>query len=219
MNCVIWYNKLYWVLISSTRYYIFCQINILFFRGEHRAQDNPRGAPPPKSHAALVTPLKGRLITSPCNMDCEHHARQMKASRFDILTLTHAKYLAFCDGYKWITAAYLQSCGYMSFTSNDIVRCFNNIISAHKHVYQLWTNMTTNTSRPQVDCILQKSLKLFPTLDSMSTNDVVDFYDQLHKVSSSHLIIIMPFDAVMLCNRFEGLCIPGLGVMRYAAMG
>jgi hypothetical protein len=29
----------------------------------------------------------------------------------------------------------------------------------------------------------------------------------------------MPFDAIMLRNRFEGLCIPGLGVMRYAAMG
>jgi hypothetical protein len=107
----------------------------------------------------------------------------------------------------------------MSFTSDDIVTCFNVIISTHKGVYQLWTNTTSNTSKPQVDCILQKSLKLFPALDSTSTNDVVDFYDRLHEVSSSHLIAIMPFDAVMLCNHFEGLYVPGLGVMQYAAMG
>ncbi len=31
--CVIWYNILYWVLISSTRYNIFCQIEFLSFRG------------------------------------------------------------------------------------------------------------------------------------------------------------------------------------------
>jgi hypothetical protein len=29
----------------------------------------------------------------------------------------------------------------------------------------------------------------------------------------------MPFNAIMLRNRFEGLCILGLGVMQYAAMG
>ncbi len=143
----------------------------------------------------------------------------MKASRFDISTLAHAGYHGFRDGYAQIMAAFLQSCGYMNFTSNDIVTCFNDIISAHKRAYQLWTNTTYNTSGTQVDCILQKSLKLFPALDSTSTNDVVDFYDRLHEVSSSHLIAIMPFDAVMLCNRFEGLCVPGLGVMQYAAMG
>jgi hypothetical protein len=31
--CIVWYNKLYWVLISSTWYTIFCQIKILSFRG------------------------------------------------------------------------------------------------------------------------------------------------------------------------------------------
>ncbi len=33
MYCIIWYNKLYWVLISSTQYNILCQIKILSFRG------------------------------------------------------------------------------------------------------------------------------------------------------------------------------------------
>jgi hypothetical protein len=89
----------------------------------------------------------------------------------------------------------------------------------HKRVYTLWTNTTTNTASPQVDCILQKSIKLFPTLESTATDDVVNFYDHLNEISPLHLLRIMPFDAIMLRNWFEGLCIPGLGVMRYAAMG
>ncbi len=34
-----------------------------------------------------------------------------------------------------------------------------------------------------------------------------------------HHLAIMPFNTVMLCNCFEGLCILGLGVVHYAAMG
>jgi hypothetical protein len=132
---------------------------------------------PEWSPTTLVTPLKGSIIMPPCNMDRKQHARQMKASRFDILTLVHAKYHGNRDCHEQIMAAFLQSCGYMSFTSNDIVTCFNDIISAHKQVYCLWFNMSNNTTGPQVDCILQKSLKLFPSLDSNSTNEVVDFYD------------------------------------------
>jgi hypothetical protein len=188
-----------------------------YYRNKH--EDDPRSPQPPRSQTALVTPVKGGLITSPWNMDCKCHTQQLKASRFDISTLAHAKYHSHRDGYEQIIAPYLQSCGYTTFISDDVVTCFNNIISAHECVYWLWTNSTTNTSRPQVDCILRKSLKLFPTLDSRSTDDVVDFYDWLHEVSPTHLIAIMPFDAVMLRNHFEGLCIPGLGVMCYAAMG
>jgi hypothetical protein len=152
-------------------------------------------------------------------MDHEQHARQLKANCFDISTLVHAGYHGDWDGHKQITAAILQCCGYTNFTSDDIITCFNNIISAHERVYCLWFNMANNTAGPQVDHILQKSLKLFPSLDSNCTNEVIDFYDRLQEVSSSHLIAIMPFNAVMLCNRFKGLCIPGLGVMRYATMG
>ncbi len=38
MYCVVWYNILYWVLISSTWYNIFCQIKILSFRGWYGCQ-------------------------------------------------------------------------------------------------------------------------------------------------------------------------------------
>ena len=33
-----------------------------------------------------------------------------------------------------------------------------------------------------------------------------------------YALALMPFDAVILKNRFEGLCPPGLGLVRYAAM-
>jgi hypothetical protein len=110
-------------------------------------------------------------------MDRKHHAHQLKASQFDISTLAHADYHGGCDGYSQITATYLQSCGYTSFTKDEVITCFNDIISAHEWVYTLWRNMASNTAGPQVDHILQKSLWLFPTLESTVTNEVVDFYD------------------------------------------
>jgi hypothetical protein len=47
---------------------------------------------------------------------------------------------------------------------------------------------------------------------------VVAFYDRLQEVGSNYLIALMPFDVIVLSNRFEGLCPPGLGLLRYAAM-
>jgi hypothetical protein len=123
------------------------------------------------------------------------------------------------SGVTVLSAGFLEKCGYHMILSDNIVTCFNNIIFAHKQVYCLWFNSSNNTAGPQFNRILQKSLKLFPSLNSNSTIEVGNFYDQLQEVSSSHLIAIMPFVAVMLRNRFEGLCIPGLGVMRYATMG
>jgi hypothetical protein len=51
---------------------------------------------------------------------------------------------------------------------------------------------------PQVDRILQKSLSVFPCLDSTATGDVVTFYDRLQEISMNHLLALMPFDAIML---------------------
>jgi hypothetical protein len=71
---------------------------------------------------------------------------------------------------------------------------------------------------PQVDRILQKSLSVFPHLASTDTGDVVPFYDWLQELSMNHLLALLPFDAIMLQYRFEGLCPPGLGLTRYGAM-
>jgi hypothetical protein len=47
---------------------------------------------------------------------------------------------------------------------------------------------------------------------------VVNFYDCLQEVSMGFILALMPFDAIVLANRFEGLCPPGLGLLSYAAM-
>jgi hypothetical protein len=151
-------------------------------------------------------------------MDRERHARQLGASCFNIASLAHASYHAGHYGAPCITASFLQDCGYTNITSDNVVTCFNDIVSTHERIYQLWTNHTTNTTGPQVSRILEKSLKLFPILDATSTDDVVDFYDRLQELSPTYLFGIMPFNAIMLRFRFEGLCIPGLGVVRYTSL-
>jgi hypothetical protein len=65
-----------------------------------------------------------------------------------------------------------------------------------------------------MDRILQKSLSVFPRLTSTDTSEVVSFYDRLKELSMNYLLALIPFDAIMLQYRFEGLCPPGLGLTR-----
>jgi hypothetical protein len=69
-----------------------------------------------------------------------------------------------------------------------------------------------------VDRILQKSLSVFPCLESTHPEDVVTFYDRLQEVSMNHVLALMSFDAIVVRFCFEGLCPPGLGITRYGAM-
>jgi hypothetical protein len=69
-----------------------------------------------------------------------------------------------------------------------------------------------------VDKILQKSLSVFPRLESTQVDNVVAFYDRLQEVALDYIIAIIPFDAIVLAHKFEGLCPPGLGLIKYAAM-
>ncbi len=48
--------------------------------------------------------------------------------------------------------------------------------------------------------------------------DVVNLYDPLQEVSMGFVLALMSFNAIVLAKRFEGLCHPGLGLLRYAAM-
>jgi hypothetical protein len=98
------------------------------------------------------------------------------------------------------------------------VVCYNDIMYVHKRVWELWYNSSSHTLGPQVDCILQKSLSVFLCLASTATGDVVTFYDRLQEISMNHLLALLPFDAIMLQYRFQGLCPPGLGLTRYGAM-
>ena len=103
-------------------------------------------------------------------------------------------------------------------TAEEVVICTNDIMYVHQKVRELWFNRSSNTSGPQVDRILQKSLSVFPRLSSTDTGKVVSFYDCLQEISMNHLLALIPFDAIMLQYRFEGLCPPGLGITRYGAM-
>ena len=94
---------------------------------------------------------------------------------------------------------------------DDVVGSLNDIVTVHHRISDTWTNPSTNTSGPQVDRILLKSFKLFPTLESLATEDVVGFYDRFQELSTSHLLALMPFDSIVLKSRYEGLFIPGLG--------
>lgn len=104
-------------------------------------------------------------------------------------------------------------------SSDDVVGCLNEIITAHRRITDTCTNPTTNTSGPQVDRILIKSFKLFPKLESLTTEDVVGFYDRFQELSTAHLLALMPFDSIKLSNWYEGLFVPGLGTRRYAVCG
>ncbi len=49
-------------------------------------------------------------------------------------------------------------------------------------------------------------------------DDVVAFYNHLQEVALGYIIAIIPFDAILLAHKFEGLCPPSLGLVKYAAM-
>jgi hypothetical protein len=83
---------------------------------------------------------------------------------------------------------------------------------------ELWYNSYAHTSGPQIDKIIQTSLSVFPRLESTKVADAVNFYDRLQEVGLSYVLAILPFDAIILPHGFEGLCPPGLGLVRYAAI-
>jgi len=124
------------------------------------------------------------------------------------------------DGCESLTDDILRECGYAQIKAcvEDVVVCFNDIIMVHHKIKELWFNSFAHTSGPQIDKILHKSISVFPKLPSMRVDDVVSFYDRLQEVSMGYSLALMPFDAIVLKNKFEGLCPPGLGLIRYAAM-
>ena len=136
------------------------------------------------------------------------------------MKLASAEYHYGMDGVDNLNEKFIQDCGYgiVKATVEDVIVCFNDIIMVHRKVRDLWHNNYAHTMGPQVSTILTKHIKVFPKLDSLGVEEVVAFYDRLQEVGSNYLIALMPFDAIVLSNRFEGLCPPGLGLLRYAAM-
>ena len=179
-------------------------------RSESRSQPSPAPVMTATTHRVVGGP-----IVSPRHSDRAIHARSMGASRFDVIRLTTPEYHIDMDGNDTLTEDILQDCGYSTIkaTVDDVMVCYNDIILVHHKVMELWYNAYAHTSGPQVDKVLQKSLSVFPKLSSMRVEDVVGFYDRLQEVSMGYCLALMPFDAVVLKNRFEGLCPPGLGLI------
>jgi len=165
-------------------------------------------------------PIMGGAIISPRHSDRAIHARTLGASRFDVMKLASVEYHYGMDGVDDLNEKFIQDCGYgiVKATMEDVVVCFNDIIMVLRKVRDLWHNNYAHTLGPQVSTILTKHIKVFPKLESLVVEEVVTFYDRLQEVGSNYLIALMPFDAIVLSNRFEGLCPPGLGLLRYAAM-
>jgi hypothetical protein len=69
-----------------------------------------------------------------------------------------------------------------------------------------------------MEYILEKVLLVFSCLCSLEVVDVVKFYDSVQKIPMQYLLPLMPFDLICLVFGFEGLCPPGLGTIRYAAI-
>ena len=183
----------------------------------HRPDVSHPGAP---RSAMRVNRIPPGPIESPRNRDRDSRARELGVNRSDISALATARYhCGFDDGVDPLTSLTLAEVGYTNIGSDDVVACHNAIIEVHRRVLQSWHNSTNNTFGPQVNRIVTKSLKLFPVLESTNTSDMVDFYDRLQETAADHLTALMPFDAILLRFGFEGLCVPGLGVTRYARMG
>ena len=162
----------------------------------------------------------GGPILSPRHSNRAMHARTLGASRFNVMKLTSVEYHYGMDGVDVLKESFIQDCGYgiVKATVEDIVVCFNDIIMVHRKVCDLWHNTYAHTMDPQVSTILSKHIKVFPKLDLLGVEETVTFYDRIQEVGSNYVIALMPFDAIVLSNRFEGLCPPGLGLLGYAAM-
>jgi hypothetical protein len=130
----------------------------------------------------------------------EHQERIKGANRFNIEGLAHPLYHGKTHGINPLTMGFLANCGFNMVLLDDVVGSLNDIVTIHRRISDTWTSPSTNTSGPQVDRILLKSFKLFPTLESLATEDVVGFYDCFQELSTSHLLALMPFDSIVLKN-------------------
>ena len=204
------------------------------YRGDARTDGGPRrgvtaGIPPLHGHdrsppSDIDTSddrVLGGRITTPHFTDRSRVARAKNTSKFDSAGPAEAKYHIGDMGVEVLTPQIISKCGYQSFHRDhpeDILLCYSEIGHIHRVVLQGWTNPWTHFSGPVVEYILEKALPVFPRLRSLDVADVVHFYDSMQKISMRYLLPLMPFDSIYLAFGFEGLCPPGLGTIRYAAI-
>ncbi len=157
---------------------------------------------------------------TPCTIEgCCRQAIKDGLSRFDFAALCDPHYHGGCDGLPTLTIGDIRERGYTSINTDDVVLCFNDIISLHSKVLSSWTNPRYQQSGPTIDQIVEKAVPtILPKLEGLSAAELVSWYDNLHKNSSVYLLPLMPFNAINLWLGFECLCPPGLGCSRYASI-
>jgi hypothetical protein len=143
-------------------------------------------------------------------------ALKVNVSCFDIAALCDPCYHGGPNGLSILTIPDIWAHDYMLITSDDIMLCFNDIISMNLKVLALWTNTCTQHSGPSVEHIAKKAdPTILPKLDSLML-ELLLFYDNLQKISLVYFLPLMPFDAINLRLGFLGLCPPGLCTHCYA---
>jgi hypothetical protein len=66
---------------------------------------------------------------------------------------------------------------------------------------------------------LLQDINLFNPVASTRQADVIDFVAQFHDLMDSYNIAIMPFSMIEVKFGIVGLCLPGVGEMKYDRMG
>jgi hypothetical protein len=161
-------------------------------------------------------------IISPRVDDREKFARDRQLSIFDIPGLAHDLYHGGSDGVEELTINFLHECGYNYFSleaPEDVLLCYRDIQLVHRKVTSGWFNSRSSRSGHHLEYIIKKALPNFPKLKSLDARVAVNFYDRLQKITVGYLLPLMPFDAIKLSFKFEGLCPPGLGTSRYGEIG
>jgi hypothetical protein len=188
--------------------------------------------PPVDQHVGLTTPTHTGTskdgsnkqnvwggVKSPRPSDKERMARARGVGLFDIAGLATTEYHGGSHGVQELTVKFIHNCGYQSFSNTvfpeDVLICFGEIQQIHWKVLQSWYNPRTLVSGPSIERILDRGFQAFPKLRTLNVQDAVEFYNKFQGLSHSHLLPLMPFDAVRLGNNFEGLYVPGLGTQRY----
>jgi hypothetical protein len=126
-----------------------------------------------------------------------------------------AKYLMGLDGTESITIEDLEEIGFA-----DPVKAYRAFHTEHQ---TLMANWHTTTSRGKIVGPNQKQLlqdiSLFNPLASTRQADVIDFVAQFHDLIDSYNIAVMPFSMIEVKFGIVGLCLPGVGEMKYDQMG
>ncbi len=170
----------------------------------------------------FISGLVGGPTRSPMDMAsprspeaCRCQALKANVSRFNSDALCNSNYHGGTHGLPALTVPDIQSRGYAAMNTDNIVLCFNDIISQHAKVMAGWMNMRTQQSGPSVKLIVERAVPtLFPKLEGTSilTAELVAFYDNLQKISTVYLLPFMPFDTINLKLGYKGLCPTGLEV-------